>query len=163
MPFLVYDRVPWYATAGFLDDLMTAAGILLATVLLWPLLFVFRRAYAIPEPSVPIEARIARWIAGAAALVLLVFTVVLLPAVTADKGLVHAYLFDQAVPALLTAVLTVPVIAAVLTGLTVIFTVLAWKSRYWTFQHLLHYTIITIALVAMLWWVNFWNLWVFCL
>ena len=163
MPFLVYDRVPWYATAGFVENLRTAAGILLATVLLWPLLFVFRRAYAIPEPPVPNEARIARWIAGAAALLLLVFAGVLLPAVTADQGLIHSYLFDQAVPVLLTAVLTVPVIGAVLTGLTVICTALAWKRKFWTLPHLLHYTIIAIALVAMLWWVNFWNLWVFCL
>jgi len=54
----------------------------------------------------------------------------------------------------LNAVLAVQVIAAFLTGLTVIFTVLAWKSRYWTVPHLLCDTIIAVSLTAMLWGVN---------
>ena len=162
VPFLVFDRVPWYATAGFTDNLKTAAEIILATVLLWPLLFVFRRAYSIPEPSVPKPAGIARWVAGCAAFLILAFTIVLLPWVMENEILV-SYAYYPAIPPLLTAALTVPVIAALLTLVTVAFTIIAWKEQYWTRLHRVHYTLITAALVAMLWWVNFWNLWVFSL
>ena len=163
VPFLVFDRVPWQATTGFVDNLKTTAGIILATVLLWPLLFVFRRVYPIPEPSVPQPAHLARWISGAAALILLVFTAVLLPWMMETETLIAAYAYDQTIPFLLIAVLTLPVVAAVLTLVSVVFIVIAWKEQYWTILHRVHYTIITVALFAMVWWVNFNNVWVFCL
>jgi hypothetical protein len=119
--------------------------------------------YAIPEPSVPKPARVARWIAGLAALILLAFVVVLLPMLVSDQGLMTSYMNDPAVPAILTAVLMLPVIAAILTLVTVVFATFAWKAKYWTLPHRVHYTIIAIALIAMLWWVNFNNLWVWCL
>ena len=163
IPVLVFNRVPWYATASFQNDLKTATGIILVSVLVWPLLFIFRRTHAIPEPSVSKPIRIARWIAGSAALIFLASTFVLVPWVTTDESLISIYMTSQTVPVLLTAVLTLPVIAAVLTLATVAFAALAWKEKYWKVPHRVHYTIITIALIATLWWVNFWNLWGFCL
>jgi len=162
-PFVAYDRVPWYGTSGFVDDVRTAGCLLLATVFLWPLLFAFRRLHAIPELPVPGYSRIARWIAGAAALILLAFVVVLLPMLVSDPVLTTSYLNDQAVPAVLTAVLTLPVIAAILTIATLVLATLAWKEKFWTLPHRVHYTIIAIALIAMLWWVNAGSLWVWCL
>ncbi|MDD3136995.1 MAG: serine hydrolase [Methanoregula sp.] len=162
-PFFVFDRVPWYATPAFVGNVRNAGCILLATILLWPLLFAFRRTHAIPEPQVPKYAHAARWIAGFAAIILLVFVVVLLPAVMSDPVLVHTYQVDPTVPVLLTALLTLPVIAAILTVVTVAFAILAWKARYWTLPHRVHYTIITLALILILWWVHFNNLWVWCL
>ncbi len=162
VPFLVFDRVPWYATTGFTDNLKTAAEIILATVLLWPLLFVFRRAYRIPEPTVPKPASVARWVAGSAAFLILAFTIVLLPWVMENEILV-SYAYYPGIPPLLTAALTVPVIAATMTLATLVLAALAWKEKYWTTLHRIHYTIIATALIGMLWWVNFWNLWVFSL
>jgi CubicO group peptidase (beta-lactamase class C family) len=163
VPVMVYSRLPWYMTADFQDNLKTAAGIILGTVLLWPLLFLFRHTYAIPEPSNPKMARIARWSAGIAALLLIAFVYILLPWSINNEGMLLTYIQTQEIPGTLTAVLTVPVIAAVLTVATIAFAVLAWKEKYWTFPHRVHYTIITIALVAMLWWVHVNRLWVFCL
>ncbi len=163
LPFMVFDRVLWYATAGFLEGVRVAAGILLATVLLWPLLFAFRRAHAVPESPAPVPARVARLIAGGASLTLLSFVFVLVPWIAGDGALVHSYMYDTVAPPLLAAVLTVPVIAAALTLATVGLAALAWKKGYWTTLDRVHYTIVAVALVALLWWVNFWNLWVFCL
>jgi len=163
IPFFVYDRVPWYATQGALDNLKMAAGALLATVLIWPLLFLFRRTHGIPETARPGFARAARWTAGIAALILLGFVFIVVPAIVGDTALVTSYITGQAVPVSLTLATTIPVIAAILTLITAAFVVLAWKERYWTAINRVHYTIVTLALIAMLWWVNFWNLWVFCL
>jgi len=162
-PFYVFDRVPWYATPDVVRNTRTASCILLATCLLWPLLFAFRRTHAIPEPQVPKYAHVARWIAGLAAIILLVFVVVLLPAAMSDPELVTSYQLNPTVPVLLTILLTLPVIAAILTVVTVGFAILAWKAQYWTLPHRVHYTIITLALILALWWVHFNNLWVWCL
>lgn len=162
-PILVFERVPWYATSGFTDNLRTAAALIIATVLLWPLLYAFRRAYRIPEPKVSRRARIARWTAESAALMLLAFVFVLLPQVVSDQALIESYMADPAVPAVMTAIFSLPVIAAFLTLAIIIFTVLAWKDQYWTVVHRVHYTAVAAGLAAMLWWVNFNNLWVWCL
>jgi hypothetical protein len=55
------------------------------------------------------------------------------------------------------------VISGVLTIITAGFAAFAWKDGYWTLPHRVHYTVITIALVAMLLWANMNNLWVWCL
>lgn len=78
--------------------------------------------------------------------------------------MVNAYLRGTGpAPAAMVAALTLPVIAAVLTLIVVVFAVLACKAKYWTFLHLVHYNVVALALVAMMWWINYWNLWIFCL
>lgn len=163
VPIMVFERAAWHATAGFLDALKAGAGIVLATFLLWPLLAAFRRFYAIPAPPMPAPARVARWVAGAAALILLLFAFVIVPWIRTQGAIATAYLYDPAAPPLLAAVLTLPVVAAVLTLAAVGFAALAWKERYWTAAERMHYTVVTLALLALLWWANAWNLWVFCL
>lgn len=91
------------------------------------------------------------------------FVFVQLPWLTGKESLILSYQCDPAIPPLLPAALTVPVIAALLMLVIMVFTVIAWKEQYWTRLHRVHYTLITVALIAMLWWVNFSNLWVFCL
>ncbi len=162
-PVMTYDRVPWYEMKSFGDGLTTVAGLVLASVLLWPFLALFRRMYRVPEPSVPRAAVIARWIAGLAGLILLVFVFVLAPWISSDVEILTTYMQTQAVPAVLTAVLTLPVIALILTLAAVVLAVPAWRSAYWTLPHRVHYTVVVGALIAMLWWVNLNNLWVFCL
>ncbi len=162
-PYLTFDRVPWYETHGFLENLKAAAGIIIATVLIWPLLYVFRRTHGITVPAAPKPAVAARWTAGAAALLLLLFVLVILPSFSSQE-MVDIYLRGTGpAPAVMVAGLTLTVIAAMLTLMVVVFAVLAWKVKFWTPLHRVHYTVIAIALLAMLYWLHYWNLWVFCL
>ena len=162
-PYLTFDRVPWYETHGFLDNLKAAAGIIIATVLIWPLLYVFRCTHGITVPAAPKPAVAARWTAGAAALLLLLFVLVILPPFSSQE-MVDIYLRGTGpAPAVMVAGLTLTVIAAMLTLMVVVFAVLAWKVKFWTPLHRVHYTVVTIALLAMLYWLHYWNLWVFCL
>jgi len=163
IPIFVYDRLPWYVTPFFMEWLKNLSGIILATVFLWPLLFIFRRMHGIPEPPVPEAARYARWVAGTGAFLLIAFVSVLLPWVAGDQNLIEFYMIAEEAPAAMTAVLTLPVISGVLTIIAAGFAVFAWKDGYWTLPHRVHYTVITAALVAMLLWVNMNNLWVWCL
>jgi CubicO group peptidase (beta-lactamase class C family) len=42
-----------------------------------------------------------------------------------------------------------------------IFTVLAWKKRFWGIAGRIYYTVITFTSLSFVWWMYYWNLWVF--
>ena len=50
------------------------------------------------------------------------------------------------------------VLAALLTPAALVYTVLAWKDRYWGVVYRLYYTLVTVAAVAFVWFLNYWNL-----
>jgi hypothetical protein len=49
-------------------------------------------------------------------------------------------------------------VAAVLTAGALVSTVLAWKNRYWGIAGRAYYTLVTLAAVAFVWFLNYWNL-----
>jgi hypothetical protein len=54
-------------------------------------------------------------------------------------------------------VLGLGVLAAVLTIGALFYTVLAWKKGYWGIAGRAYYTLVTIAAVAFVWFLNYWN------
>ena len=46
----------------------------------------------------------------------------------------------------------------VLTVAALVYTVLAWKDRLWGLTGRVHYTLVTVAAVAFVWFLNYWNL-----
>ncbi len=38
------------------------------------------------------------------------------------------------------------------------FTTLVWRNGYWSTQGRVHYTLVTLAALALVWWLNYWNL-----
>jgi hypothetical protein len=55
-------------------------------------------------------------------------------------------------------VLGLGVLAAVLTVGALIYSVLAWKNSYWGIATRVHYTLVTVAALAFVWFLNYWNL-----
>ena len=55
-------------------------------------------------------------------------------------------------------VLGLGVLSAVLTVGALVYTVLAWKNRYWGVTARAYYTLVTVAAVAFVWFLNNWNL-----
>ena len=53
--------------------------------------------------------------------------------------------------------ITVPQLVAYALA-TGVYTVLAWKDSYWGITGRLYYTLVTIASVAFVWFLNYWNL-----
>lgn len=49
-------------------------------------------------------------------------------------------------------------IAALLTGGAILFAIVAWKNRYWNARARVHYTLVTLAALAFIWFLNYWNL-----
>jgi len=55
-------------------------------------------------------------------------------------------------------VLGLGVLAAVLTVGALVYSVLAWKNSYWGIATRVHYTLVTVAALAFVWFLNYWNL-----
>jgi hypothetical protein len=55
-------------------------------------------------------------------------------------------------------VLGLGVLSAALTAGALVYTVLAWKNRYWGIAARAYYTLVTVAAVAFVWFLNYWNL-----
>jgi len=66
-------------------------------------------------------------------------------------------LFGSAVP-FLKIVLSIPLVALLLTFVTLFFAILAWVKKYWNPCQRLHYTLVTLASLAFTWFLNYWNL-----
>lgn len=50
------------------------------------------------------------------------------------------------------------VLSALLTALAVVYMVLAWKGRYWSVTSRTYYTLVTVAAITFVWFLNHWNL-----
>lgn len=71
-PFMVFERVPWYADSTWLMPLFgIGVGALLLTALVWPVAALVRRRYRTPLALAPAALRAYRWSRLAAILILL--------------------------------------------------------------------------------------------
>ena len=55
-------------------------------------------------------------------------------------------------------VLGLGVLSAVLTVGALVYTVLAWKNSYWGVASRTYYSVVTVAAVAFVWFLNYWSL-----
>lgn len=62
------------------------------------------------------------------------------------------------IPSSLSALLAIAIVAAVLVLSSTALVVLAWKDSYWSIAGRVHYTLVVLALLAFIWWLNNWNL-----
>ncbi|WP_435174747.1 serine hydrolase [Halorussus sp. AFM4] len=105
------------------------------------------RSGAVPSD----RPRAARWLAGFAGLLAVGFLVGFVALLATDPTSVLLR------SANLGALLTVPLVFAVAALGVVAFAVLAWTDRYWGLFGRLHYTLMAVALVALLWQLSYWN------
>lgn len=66
--------------------------------------------------------------------------------------------FIYTIPSWLIALMAVALIAAILALVSIAFVALAWKNSYWGLSGRIHYTLVVLALLAFVWWLNNWNL-----
>ena len=148
-----FEKLSWYETAGFNMALALACVLIFLTVLIIALIgFIRVRLRRGDREPAPRGARVARWtIVGISILNLLFLVGTMLwgdPAIAPLFG----------VPLNYRLVLVLPIIAAVLTIGALVYTVLAWKDSYWGIAWRVYYTLVTLASVAFVWFLNNWNL-----
>jgi CubicO group peptidase (beta-lactamase class C family) len=154
MIYFAYEKLDWYETRGF--HLALALGSILIFLSMIPaaaIRSIRNRRLSGDRQTAPRGARLAQWIILGISVLNLLFLVgfalgvqVLMPNMFLDP------------PLFLKIALGLGVLAAVLTVGALVYTALAWKNRYWGIGARLYYTLVTVAAVAFVWFLNYWNL-----
>jgi CubicO group peptidase (beta-lactamase class C family) len=150
-PMFAFEKLKWYETPGF--NMALALGCVLMFVSMIPVILIrFIRGRRPSGDRKPASrgARAAYWIIVGICVLNLLFVV-------------GTVLWFNPVPVfgvsmIYRIVLGVGVLAAVLTVGALIYSVLAWKNSYWSIAARVHYMLVTVAAVAFVWFLNYWNL-----
>jgi CubicO group peptidase (beta-lactamase class C family) len=152
---LPYEKLPWHANPNLHYGLLGVCSVLfLSAILAASAGFLLRRFKKGKPRSQPPFSRASRWLACLVAVLDLVALGIFLVLFIGKGWDAIAYGQMSTIDAMLVAWLA----AAVLTIPFIGFTVLAWKNHSWGVGSRVHYTLITIAAVAFVWFLNYWNL-----
>ncbi len=145
-PFISFEKLAWYETPRFQIAVYALCILLFLSALVsWPVIALINLRKNIKNPMPQVLAR------GISCVVCLIF--VLAP--------VMIYLMIG--EAVFRPVIIVPYLITLLGGVILtlgaaIFTGLAWKGGYWSLWSRVHYSLVTLAMLVFIWWLNFWNL-----
>jgi len=152
VPHMALVKLAAYQTPTFHYFVLALCVLLFLTAALgWPIaalsrILCRRKCEGVKAPKA------ARWLAGLMSGLFVLTILGVLASVSNVKELMAG------VPPILKISLVLPLLAAVLGIGVLIFTAMAWAKRYWTRCHRLHYTLVLLAGLAFLWFLNFWNL-----
>jgi len=149
-PMMSFEKVQWYETLGFNMPLLMISLLLFLSMLIVTFIRFIRnrRLVADPQPLSPRARTASRLIVGISVLNLLFIVGNVMWGEQIVFGIPLAYKI----------VLGLGVLSALLTVGTVIYCALAWKDRYWGAVFRIYYTLVTLAAVAFVWFLNQWNL-----
>ncbi len=131
--------------------LLSVSMVLFLSVLAWPIGALRNRLKGEKKAGAS-RPRQARWVAGVMSALYVLFLIGMLIVLNDTTSMMYG------IPPLLPFVLVLPLVAAVLTIAALGFTVLAWKNRYWGVAGRVHYTLVTVAALAFIWFLDYWNL-----
>jgi CubicO group peptidase (beta-lactamase class C family) len=153
IPHYGYVKMNWYETPGF--NMMLALVCVLVFLSMLPVALVRfirgRRSVGDQNPFLR-GARVADRIILAISLLNLLFVVGI---AIWFRPMHPSELHD--IPQIVEMVMGLGVLAAVLTPGALVYTVLAWKNSHWGISYRVYYTLVTIAAVAIVWFLNYWN------
>jgi hypothetical protein len=152
MPQYTTVKLKWYETSGF--NIALALGCVLIFLSMIPVAvirFIRNRRLIADRKPASRGARVAHWTIVGICVLNLLFLVG-----TALWGNPPTELGSLLLMAKI--VLGLGVLSAVLTVGALISAVLAWKDGYWGVAFRVYYTLVTVAAVAFVWFLNYWNL-----
>jgi len=149
-PQFAFEKISWYETPGFNIALLLICLVMFLSMLPVAVIRLIRnRRLSGNQNTLPRRARIAYRLIVVISILNLLFT--------AGNAAWGAQLIFG-VPFAYKVVLGLGVLSALLTVGALVYTVLAWKDRYWGVVFRTYYTLATIAAVAFIWFLNYWNL-----
>lgn len=146
-PAVAWLKLPWYQTAAFHFLLLGACILVFLSALgIWLLSFFVLQSH-------PASLRSALWIAGVSSTLNLIF--LLLVAIALSQPTTA---FSYGIPNFFKIVLVIPLLNIALTIAAVFFAFHLWHKGSGRFAERLHYSTVTIFLLAFLWFLDYWNL-----
>jgi CubicO group peptidase (beta-lactamase class C family) len=151
-PQFAFEKLNWYETPGFHMGLALSCVLIFLSMLPVALIRSIRnRRLSGDRKPASRGARVAHWIILGICVLNLLFLIGF-----TLWGMPPAILFDLSWIA--KVVLGLGVLSAVLTAGALVYTVLAWKNGDWGLAARAYYTLVTVAAVAFVWFLNTWNL-----
>ncbi|MFN8492737.1 MAG: serine hydrolase domain-containing protein [Caldilineaceae bacterium] len=148
-PTAAYLPLPWYAASGLNFTLIGLCALLFLSIIIWgPIGFWINRRFRLGRPF---RERLASWVAGLLSLLSLAFLI----------GFIILFSNPQTalgLPAWAQILFALPWGIAVLAIFMLLFMLVAWARRYWSIPGRIHYTLVTLAALAFVWWLIYWNL-----
>ncbi|HET9908456.1 MAG TPA: serine hydrolase, partial [Anaerolineales bacterium] len=150
-PMFAFEKLNWYETPAFNMGLLLVSLVIFLSMILVALIRFIRnrRPGSDPNPA-PRGARMAQGIILAISVLNLLFVVG-----TALWGNPFPVF---GVSMIYKIVLGLGVLSAALTVGALVYTVAAWKNNYWGIAGRAYYTLVTVAAVGFVWFLNYWNL-----
>jgi hypothetical protein len=151
LDYVAFQKLPWYETMEF--GLLFSAIVLLLFLSIPLAAIVGHLSTRLREQAArqPRGARLARGLLG----LLVVIYFISLGGMFSAFATQDAFLYGNAVAYIVGNFLAI--LVAILAVGAVVFTVLAWKRGYWTLAWRIHYTLVTLAAVAVVWWYFNWK------
>jgi hypothetical protein len=152
IPQFAFEKLDWYETPGFNMRLLLVCVLIFLSMLPVALIrFIRNRRLSGERNPASRGARVAHSIImGICVLNLLVLIGHVLWLNTPNMV--------SGTPLTTKIVLGLSVLSALLSAGALVYTVLAWMDRYWGIAFRLYYTLVTVAAVAFVWFLNYWNL-----
>jgi CubicO group peptidase (beta-lactamase class C family) len=149
-PMGVWVATPWYDRVSLHGGLFAVSlALIFSALALWPALAFVRRRRGSTTTA---QGTVARWWAAGTGVLYLLFVVLLV------ASLLDFLALEFGASPMLVAALSVGIAAAVLTLGALTHTLLAWRNGYWSVPARIHYTLVTVAFVALAWQLNHFNL-----
>ena len=149
---VAFQKLPWYETMGFI--ILFSAVVLLLFLSVPVAAIIWRASPRLREQAArqPRGARLARWLLGLLVALYFISLGLMFSAFATQNAVLDGTAYANIVGQLL----TIPV--ALLAVGAVIFTALAWRRSYWSLAWRIHYTLVTLGAVAVVWWYFNWKI-----
>lgn len=144
------DRISCFESASFQIVFLGAIVVVLLSALVgWPIAYALRK----PRPSHPVGARAARWLASVTALLFVGSLAIVAIELSGDT-----YEYAYGVPARIALLLKLNYLNTALVVGMLVCVVLAWRKSWWDAAARIHYSVITLAAVALIPILIYWRL-----
>jgi CubicO group peptidase (beta-lactamase class C family) len=148
-PMFAFEKLQWYETVGFNMTLLLVSLLLFLSIILVGLIRAIRNRLDRDRNPTSRSGRVANGLILGISILNLLFVI---GNVLWGEQLVYGIGLSYKV------VLGLGVLSALLTVGAFVYVVLAWKNQYWDVALRVYYTLVTVAAVAFVWFLNYWNL-----
>lgn len=153
IPHYGYVKLDWYETPGFHIVFAQICVLVFLSMLFVALIrFIRSRRSGADRNKAPRGARVADQIILAVILLNILFLVgAALKFPPTQPSELHGIVLTTKIA------IGFGVLSALLTPAALVYTVLAWKNKYWGVAYRVYYTLVTIAAVGFVWFLHYWN------
>ena len=154
LPIEGLEKIAWYQTTNFQYPLLLVCALLfLSTLLRWPFRLIQAiRARSKGKRTGTLVSSVAQWLGWIVSALFVIFLV----------GIVVVSLSSQSdpfsTPPALNVLIVLALVAGALTAAMIVFAILTWGTRPWKLSQRIYYTLLTLASIAFVIDLAYWNL-----